>query len=116
MPCIQKPTNIVQIDYVMFTHKDMDNEVVYKVAKALATNQPMLAKSMGAFKRQKPEAFGVSTAAPYHPRRHQGPEGAWAQDRQVIDRRIEDRRRAPGPPFSFCGPGPANGALRGAWI
>ena len=67
MPCIQKPTNIVQIDYVMFTHKDMNDEVVYKVSKALATNQPMLAKSMGAFKRQKPEAFGVSTAAPYHP-------------------------------------------------
>ncbi len=67
MPCIQKPTNIVQIDYVMFTHKDMDSEVVYKVAKALATNQPLLAKSMGAFKRQKPETFGVSAAAPYHP-------------------------------------------------
>ena len=67
MPCIQKPTNIVQIDYVMFTHKGMDNEIVYKVAKALASNQPLLAKSMGAFKRQKPETFGVSMAAPYHP-------------------------------------------------
>ena len=22
---------------------------------------------MGAFKRQKPETFGISTAAPYHP-------------------------------------------------
>lgn len=67
MPCIQKPTNIVQIDYVLFTHKDMDEGVVYTVAKTLATNQPLLAKSMGAFKRQKPETFGVSTAAPYHP-------------------------------------------------
>lgn len=67
MPGIKQPTHIVQIDYVMFTHKGMDAETVYKVAKALATNQPLLAKSMGAFKRQKPETFGVSRAAPYHP-------------------------------------------------
>ncbi len=67
MPCILGPTHIVEMGYVMFTHADMDNEVVYKVTKALATNRPLLAKSMGAFNRQKPGTFAVSTAAPYHP-------------------------------------------------
>ena len=67
MPGIKKPTHIVQIDYVLFTHKGTNSETVYNVTKALATNHPDLVKSMGAFKRQKPGTFGVSTAAPYHP-------------------------------------------------
>ncbi len=67
MPGIRKPTNIVEIDYVLFTHKNMDAGIVYKVAKALATNKAHLAKSMGAFNRQKPEAFALPTVAPYHP-------------------------------------------------
>lgn len=67
MPGIKKPTHIVQIDYVLFTHKGTNNETVYKVTKALANNHPYLAKSMGAFKRQAPGTFGVSKAAPYHP-------------------------------------------------
>lgn len=67
MPGIRKPTNIVEIDYVLFTHKDMDPETVYKVAKALATNKAHLAKSMGAFNRQRPDAFALPTVAPYHP-------------------------------------------------
>ena len=52
---------------MLFTHKDMDNDVVYKVTKALAANTALLAKSMGAFNRQKPEAFGEPNIAPYHP-------------------------------------------------
>jgi len=67
MPGIKKPTNIVEIDYVLFTHKGMDNETVYKVTKALATNKEHLAKSMGAFNRLKPETFAEPDMAPYHP-------------------------------------------------
>ena len=67
MPGIMKPTNIVQIDYVLFTHKGMNEETVYKVTKALAQNKKHLAKSMGAFNRLKPETFGEPTMAPYHP-------------------------------------------------
>ena len=67
MPGIKKPTNIVEIDYVLFTHKGMDNETVYKVTKALATNKAHLAKSMGAFNRLKPETFAEPNMAPYHP-------------------------------------------------
>ena len=67
MPGIFKPTNIVEIDYVLFTHKDMNEETVYKVTKALATNKKHLAKSFGAFNRLKSPTFGEPAMAPYHP-------------------------------------------------
>jgi TRAP transporter TAXI family solute receptor len=67
MPGIMKPTHIVEIDYVLFTHKGMDNETVYKVTKALATNKKHLAKSMGAFNRLNPATFAEPNMAPYHP-------------------------------------------------
>lgn len=67
MPGIKKPTHIVQIQYVMMTHKGMNAETVYKVTKALAQNYPMLGKSMGAFKRQDPKKIAKETLAPYHP-------------------------------------------------
>lgn len=67
MPGISKPTHIVEIDYVLFTHKDMNAETVYKVTKALAQNKAHLAKSMGAFNRLKPETFAEPQMAPYHP-------------------------------------------------
>jgi TRAP transporter TAXI family solute receptor len=67
MPGIKQPTHIVEIDYVLFTHKDMNPEIVYKVTKALATNKAHLAGSMGAFNRAKSENFAMSSVAPYHP-------------------------------------------------
>lgn len=67
MPGIEKPTHIVQMQYIMLTGKDMDAEVVYKATKALAQNQDMLTKSMGAFRRNKRELMGTLTLAPYHP-------------------------------------------------
>jgi len=67
MPGIFKPTNIVEIDYVLFTHKGMDEELVYKVTKALATNKAHLAKSFGPFNRLKSSTFGEPAMAPYHP-------------------------------------------------
>ena len=67
MPGISKPTHIIQMQYVMLTGKDMDAEVVYQATKALAQNQKMLAKSMGAFRRNKRELMGTLTLTPYHP-------------------------------------------------
>jgi len=67
MPGITKPTHIVQIDYVLFTHKNMAEETVYKITKALAQNQNHLASSMGAFRRTKPGSFGEPDVMPYHP-------------------------------------------------
>ena len=67
MPGIEKPTHIVQMEYIMLTGKDTDPEVVYKVTKALAENQDMLVKSMGAFRLNKREKMGSLSLAPYHP-------------------------------------------------
>lgn len=67
MPGIDKPTHIIQMQYVMMTYKGMDNEVVYKATKALAENQALLAKSMGAFRRNKRDQMGSIALAPYHP-------------------------------------------------
>lgn len=67
MPGILKPTHIVQIQYNMFTFESMNTETVYKVTKALAQNQAMLAKSMGAFHRNKLKEMAIDTMAPYHP-------------------------------------------------
>lgn len=67
MPGIEKPTHIIQMQYVMLTGKNMDAEVVYKATKALAQNQVMLIKSMGAFRRNKRALMGSLTLTPYHP-------------------------------------------------
>ncbi len=67
MPGIKEPTNIVQFDYTLFTHKDMDEETVYTITKGLATNKDHLASSFGAFKRTKAGTFGAPDMMPYHP-------------------------------------------------
>ena len=67
MPGIEKPIYIVQVQYNMLTSKTMDAETVYKVTKALVQNQAMLAKSMGAFRRNKVKEMATDTMAPYHP-------------------------------------------------
>ena len=47
----------------------MGLRVVYSPtkSKALAQNKAHLVKSMGAFRRLKPETFGEPTVLPYHP-------------------------------------------------
>ena len=67
LPGITKPTKICEIDYVLFTHKDANEELVYKVTMALATNKAHLAQSMGAFNRSNPKNFALPDFAPYHP-------------------------------------------------
>ena len=67
MPGIKGPTNIIQFDYLLFTHKDANADEVYKITKALATNKAHLASSMGAFNRIKEGTFGTPAMMPYHP-------------------------------------------------
>ncbi len=67
MPGVDKPVHIIQMQYVMLTGKDMNAETVYKATMALAQNQKDLAKSMGAFRRNKRELMGSITITPYHP-------------------------------------------------
>ncbi len=67
MPGVDKPVHIIQMQYVMLTGKDMNAEVVYKATKALAQNQALLTRSMGAFRNNKLELMGTLTLTPYHP-------------------------------------------------
>ena len=67
MPGIHEPTHIVQIRYVMFTHKGMDENTVYQVTKTLAQNKAALAKSMGAFRRMNVKGMAGKHVVPYHP-------------------------------------------------
>ena len=66
MPGVDKPVHIIQMQYVMLTGKDMNAETVYKATMALAQNQAMLAKSMGAFRRNKRDMMGSVGITPYH--------------------------------------------------
>jgi TRAP transporter TAXI family solute receptor len=67
LPGITGPTNMIQFDYVLFTHKGMSDEVVYKITKALATNKKHLASSMGLFNRLPADGFAKPDYMPWHP-------------------------------------------------
>ena len=66
-PGIHKPTHVVEMAYVMLTHNKTTNELAHKVTKALIENQKDLAKSFGAFKRNKLDKMGMVPQTPYHP-------------------------------------------------
>lgn len=67
IPGVTGPTNLIKFGYILFTHKDADEDTVYKITKGLATNKAYLASAMGAFKRQPDGDFGVPGMMPYHP-------------------------------------------------
>ena len=67
LPGIKKPTHIFQQNMIILTHKDVDAEVIYKVAKVLATEKKELAKAFGIFNRMDPKAVGMDPTLPYHP-------------------------------------------------
>jgi TRAP transporter TAXI family solute receptor len=67
MPGIKEPTHVVEMTYVMLTHDKTPNGLAYKVTKALIQNQKDLAKSFGAFNRNKKAEMGTVTQTKYHP-------------------------------------------------
>ncbi|MBL6958444.1 MAG: TAXI family TRAP transporter solute-binding subunit [Rhodospirillales bacterium] len=66
-PGLQENANIVEIPWVMVTHKDAPADLVYKLTKAIAENKGDLGKSFGAFKRANMKMMAPKNAAPYHP-------------------------------------------------
>ncbi|MBF0279764.1 MAG: TAXI family TRAP transporter solute-binding subunit [SAR324 cluster bacterium] len=66
-PGLQEDANIVEIPWVMVTHKDTSDDIVYKLTKAIAENQSELGKSFGAFKNAKLKMMAPKNAVPYHP-------------------------------------------------
>jgi TRAP transporter TAXI family solute receptor len=67
IPGIKGPTNLIQFDYILFTHKDTNADTVYKIAKGLATNTKHLGASLGLFNKMKPGDFASPDYMPWHP-------------------------------------------------
>ncbi|MBT6094480.1 MAG: TAXI family TRAP transporter solute-binding subunit [Rhodospirillaceae bacterium] len=66
-PGMQEDANLVEIPWVMVTHKDASDDLVYKLTKAIAENKADLGKSFGAFKRANMKMMAPKNAVPYHP-------------------------------------------------
>lgn len=59
--------SIVEIPWMLFTHADASDELVYKMTKVVAENNAKLGESFGAFKRGKPANMAPAHAMAYHP-------------------------------------------------
>ena len=66
-PGLSTDANLIEIPWVMVTHKDAPVELVYKVTKAIAENQADLGKSFGAFRRNKVKLMAPTHNVAYHP-------------------------------------------------
>ena len=67
IPGVPEPTRILQLDYFLLVHKSTPDEVVYKVAKAIAENKNDLAGSLNAFQQFDPKKMAPGHVVPYHP-------------------------------------------------
>lgn len=66
-PGMQEDANMVEIPWVMVTHKDTPDDLVYKLTKAVAENKAELGKSFGAFKRANTKMMAPKNKVPFHP-------------------------------------------------
>lgn len=64
---MSEAANLVEIPWVMLTNKDVSDELVYKMTKAIAENKEKLGASFGAFKRANLAKMAPATAVEYHP-------------------------------------------------
>jgi len=67
IPGLIAPANIVEIPWMMFTHKDTPEDLVYRVTKAVAENNAKLGEAFGAFKRAEVAKMAPQGAVEYHP-------------------------------------------------
>jgi uncharacterized protein len=66
-PGLSEPANIIKIPWMLLTHKDTSDELVYKVTKTIAENNDALGKAFGAFKIAKAKEMAPAMTMPYHP-------------------------------------------------
>ncbi len=64
---VDNPTTMTAIDVAMFTNKDVPDDVVYKIVKAVYGGKSDLAKALGAFARFNPKSMVRKSTVPYHP-------------------------------------------------
>ncbi len=66
IPGLQKQANIIQIPWLLLVNKDVPEELVYKVTKAIAENNEDLSKSMGSFRLADVKNMAPKHVIPYH--------------------------------------------------
>ncbi len=65
---ISKPTNVVAFDMALFTNKNVSNDIVYAVTKALHDNKPALVAAFKPFTLFDPNHMAVVVRdVPFHP-------------------------------------------------
>jgi len=67
IPSLKEAANIIGIPWMMLTHANASEELVYDMTKAVAENNAALKESFGAFGRAKLEAMAPANDVPYHP-------------------------------------------------
>lgn len=64
---VMKPVKVTHFDYILFAGKDVKDEVVYRVAKAMYENQKELVATSPLWRSFKPENMGRDQGMPFHP-------------------------------------------------
>ncbi|MBW8640701.1 TAXI family TRAP transporter solute-binding subunit [Hoeflea sp. WL0058] len=59
--------NIIRIPWMMLTNKDVSEELVYNITKAIAENKDTLKSYFGPFGLANPETMAPASDVPYHP-------------------------------------------------
>lgn len=67
IPGLKEAANLISVPWVMMTHVDASDELVYEMTKAVAENNQALKDSFGAFGRAKVEKMAPAHAMSYHP-------------------------------------------------
>ena len=67
VPGLKKAANIIEIPWMMLTHANADEELVYRMTKAIAENNAALKASFAPFGGAKTEAMAPANDVPYHP-------------------------------------------------
>jgi len=61
------PTKLMAYDYLVVAGSHVKDDVVYRIAKAMHENKPMLVESLKAFGGFNPAGMNKATSAPFHP-------------------------------------------------
>lgn len=67
IPGLQKEANIISIPWMLLTHADADEDLVYRITKTIAENNDALKASFGAFGLARRETMAPANSVPYHP-------------------------------------------------
>ncbi len=76
---IQEPTNLMGYEYTVIVGKDVDEETVYQVTKALHGGKDALVEAHGIFNGFDPSRMALDVDVPYHPgaQRYYEEAGLW---------------------------------------